>query len=99
MYVCGEYNGYVAIPPTNKHYGKSVDELDDINVHGGVTFAKKKSHCPALFAGEIIGDVEDIPADWWIVGFDTCHDGDNPIDWDGFDVICETIDMSIQLEG
>ena len=36
---CGTHNGYVAIPPTNKHYAMSFDELEEnISVHGGVTF-------------------------------------------------------------
>lgn len=36
---CGTHNGYVAIPPTNRHYNMSFDELEEkIDVHGGVTF-------------------------------------------------------------
>lgn len=35
----GTHNGYVAIPPTNKHYNMPFYELKEkIDVHGGVTF-------------------------------------------------------------
>ena len=35
----GTHNGYVAVPPTNKYYGKHYDEVD-IEVHGGLTFSE-----------------------------------------------------------
>lgn len=40
--ICGgEYNGYVAVPPTNKWHGCTDEEtLYELNVHGGVTFSK-----------------------------------------------------------
>lgn len=38
---CGDYNGYVAIPPGNKYYGKSYGEITlDIDVHGGLTYSE-----------------------------------------------------------
>ena len=35
----GTHNGYVVVPPENKYHGKSMDELNDIAVHGGITFS------------------------------------------------------------
>lgn len=35
----GTHNGYVAIPPTNRHYSMTIDELEEeLSVHGGITF-------------------------------------------------------------
>ena len=37
----GDYNGYVAVPPTNKYHGKTWDVMDGyVKVHGGVTFSE-----------------------------------------------------------
>lgn len=36
----GVANGYVAIPPDNKYYGFFNDDLDEINVHGNITFSE-----------------------------------------------------------
>lgn len=36
----GACNGYVAVPPTNKYHGKSYWDIEDINVHGGITFSE-----------------------------------------------------------
>lgn len=36
----GTHNGYVAVPPTNKYWGKSYDDLSNIKVHGGLTYSE-----------------------------------------------------------
>ena len=36
----GTHNGYVAVPPTNKYHGKSYYDIDDIEVHGGITYSE-----------------------------------------------------------
>lgn len=36
----GTHNGYVAVPPDNKYYGMSYLDIDDIDVHGGITFSE-----------------------------------------------------------
>lgn len=36
----GAYNGYVAVPPTNKYHGKSYWVIKDVDVHGGITFSE-----------------------------------------------------------
>lgn len=39
-----------------------------------------------------------IPDDWWILGFDTCHLGDNEVKWNRDNVIRETLRFKEQLE-
>lgn len=47
----------------------------------------------------LLGDVEyitannDIPDDWWILGFDTCHWNDNSLNWNKEQVIEETFNL------
>ena len=63
----GTHNGYIVAPASLRF--KDYDEID-INVHGGLTFARKKeSWMP-----------KDLDEDAWIIGFDTAHGGDNPED-------------------
>lgn len=47
---------------------------------------------------EYITDNKEIPNDWWILGFDTCHYCDNPTNWTREDVIAETMQLKKQLE-
>jgi hypothetical protein len=65
-------NGYVAIPKDPPAFGKDYsDEIfDDIDVHGGLTYADKASK---HHAKELQG--------MWIVGFDTFHLGDDMHRW------------------
>lgn len=119
---CGEANGYVAIPPTNKYYGLPYDspEVESLSVHGGITFSEfvtlKDTTCngvhrvkpelvgrrnPLLTENELwfLGDKPiGIPDDWFILGFDTCHPGDNKNKWDEDRVAEETYDLAILLD-
>lgn len=119
---CGEANGYVAIPPTNKYYGLPYDspEVESLSVHGGITFSEfvtlKDTTCngvhrvkpelvgrrnPLLTENELwfLGDKPiEIPDDWFILGFDTCHPGDNKNKWDEDRVAEETYDLAILLD-
>ena len=53
--------GYVGLEKSHPYYGKHYDDIDDIDVHGGLTFA---------------GYWEDIdPKIWWL-GFDCGHSWD-----------------------
>lgn len=36
----GTHNGYVAVPPKNKYHGKSMNKLNNIAVHGGITLSE-----------------------------------------------------------
>lgn len=53
----------------------------------------------ALFDdAEYLAENSDVPDDWWILGFDTCHYGDNPAKWTRNAVITETQNLKKQLE-
>jgi hypothetical protein len=60
----GVRNGYVAVPPNHRHYGKDYNDIT-ANVHGGLTYC-----------GD---DTKDYPVEsfgaWWF-GFDCRHYGD-----------------------
>lgn len=112
---CGSFNGYVAVPPTNKYYGKSDVDLYGICVHGGVTYSEPlcdnflkeemsemgvdtANERNGILDGAIFLDgVQDVPNDWWIIGFDTCHDGDTPQKWTKEKVIAETRNLNVEL--
>jgi hypothetical protein len=74
FYPGGWGNGYVAIPPGHELHGMSYDMIHNnytINVHGGLTYADYP----------VGSRLEGIPEDWWVIGFDTCHYGDNLTKW------------------
>lgn len=35
----GTHNGYVAVPPENKYHGRRYEDMDEFDVHGGITFS------------------------------------------------------------
>lgn len=94
---CGEANGYVAVPPEHPLYGKDFNDIDDINVHGGLTCS---GHISEYFMEdmEFISDATEVPSGWWILGFDTMHDGDNNVNWPKERVKEETLRLQEQLE-
>lgn len=47
---------------------------------------------------EYISNSKNIPDNWWILGFDTCHYGDNPANWTRENVIAETLKLKKHLE-
>ena len=53
---------YIVIEPDDKLYGKSCDELSDIPVHGGVTYAETY--------------LSDWVTDKWVIGWDYWHGDD-----------------------
>ena len=103
IYPYGTHNGYVAIPPTNKYYSMSLDELgEEVGVHGGVTWFETATNSINILAeAEFISTdtkISEIGDDWKIVGFDTMHWGDNGIIWNKKAVIQETLELQRQLE-
>lgn len=36
----GTHNGYVVVPPANKYHGMSYSDIEDVYVHGGITFSE-----------------------------------------------------------
>jgi hypothetical protein len=75
-------NGYVAVPPSHCLYGHFI--INQIHVHGGVTFSGNGYHV-------------NTPKGWWVFGFDTSHWGDNLENWPKEAVIEETMSMFWQL--
>lgn len=104
-YPTGTHNGYVAIPKGHKYYGVNYDDID-VCVHGGLTFGEYRHEITSPeFNAHWFDDVEiltpnckEIPIGWYMVGFDTCHWGDNPVNWDREKVLKETLDLQKQLE-
>lgn len=58
----GYYCGYVALPFTHPYYGIRYQFIDDLDVHGGLTFS---------------GTLHDIAPDKYLLGFDCGHSGDD----------------------
>lgn len=119
-YVSAGYaNGYVAIPPEHPCYRKGYLEspIDEIPVHGGITFSRPVCYEGKTFMSkrkikpeyigtrsllfedaEYISNNKEIPDNWWILGFDTCHFCDNPANWTRENVIAETLKLKKHLE-
>lgn len=51
----GTHNGYVAVPPQNKYHGKSINDMEDIEVHGGITFSEPATY-PDVMNGRKINE-------------------------------------------
>ncbi len=51
-----------------------------------------------LDTAEYLTEEKDIPDDWWILGFDTCHFGDDEMIWNRPNVASETLRLKEQLE-
>ena len=75
----GVANGYVGVYKDHPWYRKHYDELQDVQVHGGLTYSDSRN--PETFKCD---------RDWWYVGFDTCHSGDTCTFWDMNRVMMET---------
>ena len=82
----GYANGYVAIPPEHRLHGLDYDKADlFISIHGGLTFAEPLTDLdPDTFSNDIecinFERFDEIPADYWVFGFDTMHYGDSDKD-------------------
>lgn len=63
-------NGYVGVHPDHPWFGQSENDIEDVWVHGGLTYA----------ADTLPQELQVESGLWW-VGFDTGHAGDNPEDW------------------
>lgn len=51
----GTHNGYVAVPPGNKYHGRSVEDMEDFKVHGGITFSEPATY-PDVMNGRKINE-------------------------------------------
>ncbi len=59
--------GYVKVEPGHPWHGKDYNSLDDVEVHGGLTFADADKPCD-----------KGGPDNGWWLGFDCCHYLDMP---------------------
>lgn len=76
----GYANGYVAIPSSHPMYGTDYNDID-VDVWGGLTFDSsiksiKESKWEGIEGINFI-DFNEIPEDYWVYGFDTCHSCDD----------------------
>ena len=99
----GYANGYVAVPPEHPLHGVNYNDVDNIEVHGGLTFSNSMEEIKAdgwHDDTECIGfdSFDDIPKDYWVFGFDTAHAYDNPTVWNRETCIEETKYLKEQLE-
>lgn len=93
----GIANGYVAVPPSNRYYGKTDEDITDIRVHGGITLSRFARDFEIIYEHMLVGCFSDIQKDWWILGFDTGHCGDNPKKWGLYEVSEETYKFYDQI--
>lgn len=49
----GTHNGYVAVPPENKYHGIDQNDVNDIHVHGGITFSEPATYPDKMNGMEI----------------------------------------------
>lgn len=74
----GIWNGYVAITRESKYFGKDYGEIDDVIVHGGLTYSEPLVMSFINEGTEIVdGSIEDFDEPMWVLGFDCSHSGDN----------------------
>lgn len=62
----GTPNGYVCIHRPHPYWGLGYDDVPDISVHGGLTFADYRVY---------VSEMEPREGEWWL-GFDVLHAGD-----------------------
>ena len=96
-------NGYILVPPNHPYYGKFYDDIE-VNVHGGLTYAKKfnsKNFLAWVDNREIGGDITlnnfEKFNNYWIIGFDTNHYGDSEYNCPKQYVLKETYNLLEQF--
>lgn len=72
----GALCGYVGVPKSHPWFGLGYDELEGVDVHGGLTFAgpcsKGGKECESVCHSVEPGEDDEV---WWL-GFDAAHGGD-----------------------
>jgi hypothetical protein len=74
----GALCGYVGLPPDHPLHGKGYDDVPDVDVHGGLTFADSCQEGAEDGPGVCHVPEPGRPAKVWWLGFDCAH---------GFDII------------
>lgn len=70
----GALCGYVGVTKDHPYYGLDYLDIEDIDVHGGLTFANRCNDNTDESTG--ICHKSDDPSDVWWLGFDCAHAGD-----------------------
>ena len=83
MFETGTANGYIAIQKNHDLYEKNYDEVW-VDVHGGLTYSGFMKNTPYK--------------DYWFLGFDTCHYGDDKIKWSLENVCIEALFLKNEIE-
>jgi hypothetical protein len=65
----GNLCGYVGVPNGHPYYGQHYDNVPDVSVHGGLTFANKCQQTAPVCHIVEEGEDDDV---WWF-GFDCAH--------------------------
>ena len=93
----GYGNGYVCIPSNHPLYGIKWNDKKtlSLNVHGGITFSKSANRIDFI-PKDIKEKIEG--KNYWVLGFDTVHFGDNQEKWTEKAVKKETLYLKYQLE-
>lgn len=95
---CGFANGYVIIPKGHKAHGLDYDDIK-VSVHGGLTFARPINELLEVKNEGVNWDeLTNEDKDGWLVGFDTCHVGDNKNNCNKEYVLGEVSSLKSQLE-
>lgn len=76
----GAYNGYIIVSDEHPWYGKGYHELENIEVHGGLTFAQEHARVKGF----------------WVFGFDTAHWDDDDTKWTFETVMAELLNLRDQ---
>lgn len=86
-------NGYVCLPEGHPLYGKHYNKIDNLSVHGGLTFCgRSKDYNWADMPNAIRG------CNYWLLGFDTSHYNDNQSNCPKSYVLRETRMLAEQIE-
>lgn len=99
----GYANGYVAVPEEWELLPFD-EETDDYvtDIHGGITFGSSGNNLPPLWDPDkietVYGNFSDLDESYTVLGFDTCHWGDNLENWPRERVIEETLRLMNQIK-
>ena len=92
----GSHNGYVILAPNHPLSEVYYNDIQDIEVHGGINCSVRLS----LFENST--DLNEIPElldykDCWVLGFGTQHVHENPKEWNAEGTLRETERFAEQL--
>lgn len=84
-------NGYVILDEWHPWFGMDYDEIP-VHIHGGLTLGRYISEFDTTWCT----DIKDSEIGKYLIGFDTCHYGDNLANWSKEDVQKEANRLLIQ---